>query len=77
MSNSRFYSAIVFTAVLSGGLVGAATLSRPAHADVPRTAECKAIALLAPPAIEAWMNTALAEGKSSFFSPNGSVTCAW
>ena len=80
MSNARFFSAIALTAVVTGTLVAGLTLSRPAHADPPRTATCGWRIPGAPDArsgspklldehnsaLQAWMAEQMAAGRTQF-----------
>ncbi len=75
MSNARFFSAIALTAVVTGTLVAGLTLSRPAHADAPRTATCAAISSL--PKAETWINEQLAAGRTEIVTWSTGGFCAW
>ncbi len=86
MSNARFFSAIALTAAVTGTLVAGLTLSRPAHADVPRTAECQwQFAGQAPAklneSVTTYINGQLAAGRTSIvvvpLMSGASSVCAW
>ncbi|MES2640226.1 MAG: hypothetical protein V4850_12105 [Myxococcota bacterium] len=88
MSNARFFSTIVCTAVVTATLVGGLTLARPVLADTPRTMECMPQpSLMAVPkavaAQQAWANEQLAAGKLNFVAmpllanPTSMAVCAW
>lgn len=67
---------VVLLAGVAGLAVGLA-VSQPAHAQAPRTAECRVVGTLAPKNTTEWMNQQLAAGRTSFVSHTPGVLCAW
>jgi len=79
MTNIRLFAAIAVSVVVTALVMGAIT--RPAHADTPRTAECMTAGLNSAQIqkeAKAWMDQQLAAGRTNFVSiaPTGNL-CAW
>jgi hypothetical protein len=85
MSNARFFSAMVLTAVVTGTLVAGLTLSLPAHAEAPRTAACKVFPTSGgftnlskyTADVASWMEAELLAGRTQFTQLSPSVLCSW
>lgn len=79
MSNARLFSIIGLSVVITVLVMGAIT--RPAHADAPRTAECMTAgqnSAQIQKEAKGWMDQQLAAGRTNFVSiaPTGNL-CAW